>query len=118
MCKCLVNVQMLGECANVQMCKCENESYICMGNSEDICTFLHSPHLHILTFAHLHIFQAFSHLHILTFAHLHISQAFSHLHILTFAHFPHLHISHICTFPTFAHLHISHISHTFPNHAY
>ena len=24
MCKCLVNVQMLGECANVRMCKCAN----------------------------------------------------------------------------------------------
>ena len=54
-------------------------------------------YLHILTFSHLHIFQAFAHshiytfpkhLHILTFSHLHISQAFAHSHILTFAHFP------------------------------
>ena len=55
-------------------------------------------HSHILTFAYLHIFQAFSYLHICTFA---------HLHICTFAHL------HICTFPkhslicTFAHLHIN-----------
>ena len=54
-------------------------------------------YLHILTFSHLHIFQAFAHSHILTFthfpsictfSHLYISQAFAHSHILTFAHFP------------------------------
>ena len=28
MCKCVVNVQMLSECENVQMCKCENSRFL------------------------------------------------------------------------------------------
>ena len=29
MCKCLGNVQMLGKCANVRMCKCANAWEMC-----------------------------------------------------------------------------------------
>ena len=89
---CFENVlEMLWKCANVRMCKCENEKE-CFS-----LTFVASyitkhgktlAYLHILTFSHLHISQAFAHSHILTFSHLHISQAFAHSHILTFAHFP------------------------------
>ena len=56
-----------------------------------------------LTFVASHITKhgkTLAYLHILTFSHLHISQAFAHSHILTFTHFPS-----ICTFSilTFAH---------------
>ena len=126
MCKCLVNVQMLGKCANVRMCKCANcrlcttESFCpylyingitTQQQNAPICTF---AHLHIRTFPPIRTFPLIctltisstnaatkcDHLHICTFAHLHIPP---HLHICTFAHLhipPHLHIC------TFAHLHI------------
>ena len=132
MCKC-ANVQMLGKCANVRMCKCAN-CRLCTTESfcphSHINNFIHQRSNKMRTFAHLHI-RTFplictltisstnaatkcDHLHICTFAHLHIPP---HLHICTFAHlhippllhictFAHLHISphlHICTF---AHLHI------------
>ena len=77
------------KCANVQMCKCENAWEMCkcenvqivafvqLSLSAPICTLTTSStnaatkcdHLHICTFAHLHIPP---HLHICTFAHLHI----------------------------------------------
>ena len=47
----MINVQMCGQCANVQMCKCENEQMI-----EYIINAANKgAHLHIYTFAHLHI---------------------------------------------------------------
>mgnify|MGYP000568391053 CR=1 FL=1 len=83
---------MLGECANVRMCKCANVQMVAFVraviktlNHLYILTFLHS---YICTFAHSHIHQAFAHSHICTFTkHLHISQAFAHSHICTFAHY-------------------------------
>ena len=123
---------MLGECANVRMCKCAN-GRLCTRNLS-ICTFTFTyiltpicaltklsinaakrgDYLHICTFSHLHIHQAFAHSHICTLTkHLHISQAihkrskkrrqFAHLHILTFAHFPS-----ICTLTK--HLHINYMT--------
>ena len=73
--------------AHSHICTLTKHSHI-----SPICTLINSStnaatkcdHLHICTFAHLHIPP---HLHICTFAHLHISP---HLHICTFAH---LHIS-------------------------
>ena len=126
MCKCLVNVQMHGECANVRMCKCANGRF-CTRNLS-ICTFtfiyshsylrinqaIHKRSKKRRLFAHLHILT-FSHSHILTFTkHLHINQAFAHFPsypqtqqkeatICTFAH------SHICTLTK--HLHISQAIH-------
>ena len=95
-------LEMLWKCANVRMCKCENEKE-CFS-----LTFVASYITkHGKTLAYLHILT-FAHSHICAFLHLHISQAFAHSHILTFAHFPsiytflkHLHIL------TSSHLHIS-----------
>ena len=52
MCKCLINVQMRGECAN---------NLILLNLSNEMRPF---AHLHILTFAHLLSICTFSHLHI------------------------------------------------------
>ena len=72
------NVQMIGECENVQMCEWLNNVLIVQ--RKHINTSTHFPnirtfpkHLHICTFSHLHIPQAFAHLHIYTFTHSHIS---------------------------------------------
>ena len=58
MCKCLVNVQMLSECANVRMCKCANGRFLLL-ISLIMCNFV----------CQNSICKAFAHLHILTFAH-------------------------------------------------
>ena len=73
MCKCVVNVQMRGQCANVRMCKCANGRFNLLRfiackcfslqmlsyTKATICTFAHS---HICTLTkHLHINQAFAH---------------------------------------------------------
>ena len=80
------------KCENAwEMCKCENVqivAFVQLSLSAPICTLINSStnaatkcdHLHICTFAHLHIPPL---LHICTFAHLHIPP---HLHICTFAH--------------------------------
>ena len=80
-------LEMLWKCANVRMCKCENEkecfsltfvaSYITKHGKTlaylHILTFAHFPS--ICTFSHSHIYTYPKQLHILTSSHLHISQA-------------------------------------------
>ena len=74
---CFENVlEMLWKCANVRMKECFSLTFVASYITK-----------HGKTLAYLHI---------LTFSHLHISQAFAHSHILTFAHFPS-----ICTFPKY-----------------
>ncbi len=57
MCKC-ENVQMLGKCANVRMCKCVNGRLYLLrfglcSDYQYIKSFAHFPHLHIIPFGEL-----------------------------------------------------------------
>jgi hypothetical protein len=72
MCKC-GNVQVC-KCENVQVCKCENVqmfNFYKLSGVDGRIAECPIDHLHIFTFAHLHIRRR-RHLHIFTFAHLHI----------------------------------------------
>ena len=64
MCKCVVNVQMRGQCANVRMCKCANVQIValnCCASLRANAQLCKGDNLHICTFSHLHINQAFAH---------------------------------------------------------
>ena len=66
MCECLVNVRMCECLVNVRMCECANG-----GRKTQLYK---GDNLHICTFSHLHISQAFAHFpSICTFAHSHIN---------------------------------------------
>ena len=61
MCKCVVNVQMRGQCANVRMCKCANGRFKLLASLRANAQLCKGDNLHILTFSHLHINPAFAH---------------------------------------------------------
>ncbi len=98
MCKC-ANACLMCECVNVQMCKWSPLLAFFHKRSKRKRQFAHLHILTLTTYLHIknvngRLYLHFStnaakesdNLHICTFSHLHINNAFAHLHILTFAH--------------------------------